>query len=247
MTWTVRPQVPPGLGADLPSIAPAYSHDVGPAPSRIAEHGQHPEPPVPGNLDTTRAPGEQDPVPWKVACSSARPRQAGTPVPEGGPRPHSPCSRARRCAIASSPSGKAEDHHSVVGPRSRPPAGTGPASRPARTGRHSRCRVFRRIMPSGSLIRSRRYRKTAVSNLVPLSFFLSAYAYASQDGHPQPRQRPTMPTAPPHSGHTRSGSGGVSTPANGSKLGFVIAAPYPRVLFRRTCLSTCRSRCARGR
>lgn len=153
----------------------------------------------------------------------------------------------RRCAIASSPSGKAEDHHSVVGPRSRPPAGTGSASRPARTGRHSRCRVFRRIMPSGSLIRSRRYRKTAVSNLVPLSFLPSAYAYASQDGHPQPKQRPTMPTAPPHSGHTRSGSGGVSTPANGSKLGFVIAAPYPRVLFRRTCLSTCRSRCARGR
>ena len=108
-------------------------------------------------------------------------------------------------------------------------------------------RVFRRIMPSGSLIRSRRYRKTAVSNLVPLSFLPSAYAYASQDGHPQPKQRPTMPTAPPHSGHTRSGSGGVSTPANGSKLGFVIAAPYPRVLFRRTCLSTCRSRCARGR
>lgn len=154
-----------------------------------------------------------------------------------------PCLRADLDLIALAP--RQAVRHSLLAFRKggRPPF----CSRPARTGRHSRCRVFRRIMPSGSLIRSRRYRKTAVSNLVPLSFLPSAYAYASQDGHPQPKQRPTMPTAPPHSGHTRSGSGGVSTPANGSKLGFVIAAPYPRVLFRRTCLSTCRSRCARGR
>lgn len=154
-----------------------------------------------------------------------------------------PCLRAGIDLIALAP--RQAVRHSLLAFRKggRPPF----CSRPARTGRHSRCRVFRRIMPSGSLIRSRRYRKTAVSNLVPLSFLPSAYAYASQDGHPQPKQRPTMPTAPPHSGHTRSGSGGVSTPANGSKLRFVIAAPYPRVLFRRTCLSTCRSRCARGR
>lgn len=154
-----------------------------------------------------------------------------------------PCLRAGLDLIALAP--RQAVRHSLLAFRKggRPPF----CGRPARTGRHSRCRVFRRIMPSGSLIRSRRYRKTAVSNLVPLSFLPSAYAYASQDGHPQPKQRPTMPTAPPHAGHTRSGSGGVSTPANGSKLGFVIAAPHPRVLFRRTCLSTCRSRCARGR